>query len=101
MNCLYFHINLVYVARHFFVFLLSELKIKEEKDASVFTERTEDSSATQYFQFYGYLSQQQNMMQGWGLSNLNKNNAKYKVLNHAGILKYNVGEKGLTSSRKE
>jgi len=39
------------------------VKLKEEKDASVFTERTEDSSATQYFQFYGYLSQQQNMMQ--------------------------------------
>lgn len=30
---------------------------------SVFILRTEDSSANQYFQFYGYLSQQQNMMQ--------------------------------------
>ena len=30
---------------------------------SVFLQRTEDSSASQYFQFYGYLSQQQNMMQ--------------------------------------
>jgi histone-arginine methyltransferase CARM1 len=30
---------------------------------SVFSLRTEDSSASQYFQFYGYLSQQQNMMQ--------------------------------------
>lgn len=30
---------------------------------SVFLLRTEDSSANQYFQFYGYLSQQQNMMQ--------------------------------------
>jgi hypothetical protein len=30
---------------------------------SIFKARTEDSSATQYFQFYGYLSQQQNMMQ--------------------------------------
>ena len=29
----------------------------------VCSERTEDSSASQYFQFYGYLSQQQNMMQ--------------------------------------
>ena len=27
------------------------------------SERTEESSASQYFQFYGYLSQQQNMMQ--------------------------------------
>jgi len=30
---------------------------------SNFSQRTEDSSASQYFQFYGYLSQQQNMMQ--------------------------------------
>ena len=30
---------------------------------SIFKARTEESSATQYFQFYGYLSQQQNMMQ--------------------------------------
>ena len=29
----------------------------------MFSERTEESSASQYFQFYGYLSQQQNMMQ--------------------------------------
>ncbi|XP_052863506.1 histone-arginine methyltransferase CARMER [Anopheles cruzii] len=33
------------------------------KVSSVFNLRTEDSSASQYFQFYGYLSQQQNMMQ--------------------------------------
>jgi len=39
------------------------VKIREEKSTSVFTERTEESSASQYFQFYGYLSQQQNMMQ--------------------------------------
>jgi len=38
-------------------------KIREDKNTSVFSERTEDSSASQYFQFYGYLSQQQNMMQ--------------------------------------
>merc|ERR1719166_222068 len=38
-------------------------KIREEKSSSVFSERTEESSASQYFQFYGYLSQQQNMMQ--------------------------------------
>ncbi|KAI2588747.1 coactivator associated arginine methyltransferase 1, partial [Homo sapiens] len=30
-------------------------------ERSVFSERTEESSAVQYFQFYGYLSQQQNM----------------------------------------
>ncbi|XP_035207640.1 histone-arginine methyltransferase CARMER-like isoform X1 [Stegodyphus dumicola] len=32
---------------------------------SMFSIRTDDSSATQYFQFYGYLSQQQNMMQDY------------------------------------
>ncbi|XP_034394633.1 histone-arginine methyltransferase CARM1 isoform X1 [Cyclopterus lumpus] len=34
-------------------------------ERSTFSERTEDSSAVQYFQFYGYLSQQQNMMQDY------------------------------------
>ena len=29
----------------------------------MFRDRTEEASAAQYFQFYGYLSQQQNMMQ--------------------------------------
>ncbi|GBM79418.1 Histone-arginine methyltransferase CARMER [Araneus ventricosus] len=32
---------------------------------SMFSIRTDESSATQYFQFYGYLSQQQNMMQDY------------------------------------
>ncbi|XP_043497710.1 histone-arginine methyltransferase CARMER isoform X1 [Polistes fuscatus] len=32
---------------------------------SAFNDRTEESSAMQYFQFYGYLSQQQNMMQDY------------------------------------
>jgi len=39
------------------------IQLKDEKEVSVFTARTEESSASQYFQFYGYLSQQQNMMQ--------------------------------------
>ncbi|GFN91332.1 histone-arginine methyltransferase carmer, partial [Plakobranchus ocellatus] len=39
-------------------------KLKEGMK-SVFTERTEEASAVQYFQFYGYLSQQQNMMQDY------------------------------------
>ncbi|CAL8283223.1 unnamed protein product [Boreogadus saida] len=34
-------------------------------ERSVFSDRTEESSAVQYFQFYGYLSQQQNMMQDY------------------------------------
>lgn len=38
-------------------------QIRDEKAISVFKQRTEESSATQYFQFYGCLSQQQNMMQ--------------------------------------
>ncbi|XP_022100199.1 histone-arginine methyltransferase CARMER-like [Acanthaster planci] len=32
---------------------------------SVFKERTDEASSSQYFQFYGYLSQQQNMMQDY------------------------------------
>lgn len=40
---------------------LDELKTRQQ--LSVFSQRTEESSASQYFQFYGYLSQQQNMMQ--------------------------------------
>lgn len=39
------------------------LKKVQDVNNSVFIMRTEDSSANQYFQFYGYLSQQQNMMQ--------------------------------------
>lgn len=37
--------------------------ITDKQLKSVFSQRTEESSASQYFQFYGYLSQQQNMMQ--------------------------------------
>ncbi|XP_054153891.1 histone-arginine methyltransferase CARMER-like [Oppia nitens] len=36
---------------------------KYGRKESVFSQRTDESSASQYFQFYGYLSQQQNMMQ--------------------------------------
>lgn len=35
------------------------------KSGCLFDKRTEVSSAEQYFQFYGYLSQQQNMMQDY------------------------------------
>lgn len=41
--------------------VLDDLKTRQQ--CSVFSQRTEESSASQYFQFYGYLSQQQNMMQ--------------------------------------
>lgn len=39
--------------------------VKRINPKSVFSQRTEESSASQYFQFYGYLSQQQNMMQDY------------------------------------
>lgn len=44
-------------------FNLHIIEAKSGKSPSVFSVRTEDSSAMQYFQFYGYLSQQQNMLQ--------------------------------------
>ncbi|CAF3359888.1 unnamed protein product [Rotaria socialis] len=48
--------------------ILASIKSGENIDdipTSQFDERTEESSAEQYFQFYGYLSQQQNMMQDY------------------------------------
>ncbi|KAJ6645560.1 Histone-arginine methyltransferase CARMER [Pseudolycoriella hygida] len=39
--------------------------VRGNQVASVFSSRTEETSASQYFQFYGYLSQQQNMMQDY------------------------------------
>lgn len=36
-----------------------------EEQNSIFNNRTDAASASQYFQFYGYLSQQQNMMQDY------------------------------------
>jgi len=38
---------------------------KRGRKESVFSDRTDEASASQYFQFYGYLSQQQNMMQDY------------------------------------
>ncbi|XP_022649810.1 histone-arginine methyltransferase CARMER-like isoform X1 [Varroa jacobsoni] len=46
--------------------LASAISKFQKGDAhNIFSERTEESSASQYFQFYGYLSQQQNMMQDY------------------------------------
>lgn len=42
---------------------LIDVVVKGRRSMSVFSQRTEEASANQYFQFYGYLSQQQNMMQ--------------------------------------
>ncbi|KPM02293.1 histone-arginine methyltransferase CARMER-like protein [Sarcoptes scabiei] len=44
-----------------FTKLVNDFKLGRRE--SVFTLRTDEASASQYFQFYGYLSQQQNMMQ--------------------------------------
>lgn len=38
---------------------------RKQHQMSIFTQRTDAASASQYFQFYGYLSQQQNMMQDY------------------------------------
>jgi len=38
---------------------------KRQQQLSIFNQRTDAASASQYFQFYGYLSQQQNMMQDY------------------------------------
>lgn len=38
---------------------------KRHLQQSTFNQRTDEASASQYFQFYGYLSQQQNMMQDY------------------------------------
>ena len=38
---------------------------RKQLQLSVFNQRTDAASASQYFQFYGYLSQQQNMMQDY------------------------------------
>ena len=42
---------------------LIEKESPHKKKENAFDKRTTDSSAQQYFQFYGYLSQQQNMLQ--------------------------------------
>lgn len=40
-------------------------RAKKGNELSVFSNRTDEASAAQYFQFYGYLSQQQNMLQDY------------------------------------
>ncbi len=45
---------------------LNELRMsKRSSPSSLFEQRTEETSAVQYFQFYSLLSQQQNMMQDY------------------------------------
>lgn len=49
----------------YFNSIVQKAKDNASKFKSKFSNRTEESSATQYFQFYGYLSQQQNMLQDY------------------------------------
>lgn len=46
-------------------FIRLNQEFRRQHQQSVFNQRTDASSASQYFQFYGYLSQQQNMMQDY------------------------------------
>lgn len=48
-----------------FYTIIQRAEDNAEKFTSEFNNRTEESSAAQYFQFYGYLSQQQNMLQDY------------------------------------
>ena len=42
---------------------IRSILFEEQKKQSVFYQRTDSTSAKQYFQFYGLLSQQQGMLQ--------------------------------------
>ncbi|XP_018320669.1 probable histone-arginine methyltransferase CARMER isoform X3 [Agrilus planipennis] len=86
-------------------FMISVTKVQNGKGASVFSVRTEDTSANQYFQFYGYLSQQQNMLQDFVrtytyqraiLSNLNdfKDKVVLDVGAGSGILSFFAAQAG-------
>lgn len=70
-NILYKKYNAHILTLYFFGFVEQQRfrklvdSVKHLRPKSVFSQRTEESSASQYFQFYGYLSQQQNMMQDY------------------------------------
>lgn len=72
-------------------------EIKQINPKSVFSQRTEESSASQYFQFYGYLSQQQNMMQDYVRTSTYQkaildNSADFHVCLHKFFLFYRNGK---------
>lgn len=72
-NIFHSYVHLTVLSKCFCFFLFTHIDSKKFRDCleklkkpqSVFSLRTEESSASQYFQFYGYLSQQQNMMQDY------------------------------------
>ncbi len=56
-------LNLFFIEKRDFTNRLADIKIGKKN--SKFDARTDSTSATQYFQFYALLSQQQNMMQDY------------------------------------
>jgi histone-arginine methyltransferase CARM1 len=62
MQCIALLIGVLSVVSGAFDRFLTKTFSNSENQVSAFTRRTEETSARQYFQFYGYLSQQQNMM---------------------------------------
>lgn len=64
-NSCYIISFLVFRDAQSFNVIVQKAKDNAIKFKSKFSTRTEESSATQYFQFYGYLSQQQNMLQDY------------------------------------
>ncbi|XP_010221497.1 PREDICTED: histone-arginine methyltransferase CARM1-like [Tinamus guttatus] len=59
----YFVVRLQLEIKEYSTFSSALKKCCKQKKDSVFSQGTDDSSASQYFQFYGCLSQQMNMMQ--------------------------------------
>lgn len=63
-TCYIVHFH-VFKETNYFNGIVQKAKDNANKFKSKFCTRTEESSAAQYFQFYGYLSQQQNMLQDY------------------------------------
>ena len=58
----------------------------------MFTLRTDDACAVQYFQFYGFLSQQQNMLQVWNGEEQKKKSSEKVHIWVAGTERLTVAE---------
>jgi len=57
-----FYFDSIHDLKHFMQIIQD---FKSDFKKSVFAQRTDDASASSYFQFYGFLAQQQNMMQDY------------------------------------